>query len=44
VHYVHGPDVLSFQGLWHDMLHPSDMGMIEIATKLSDHIRNTLDN
>jgi len=39
VNYVHGPDLLSFTGLYHDMLHPSDMGMIEIATKLTEQIR-----
>lgn len=43
VHYVHGPDVLSFAGLYHDMLHPSDMGMIEMATKLSAHIRGVVE-
>ncbi len=39
VHYVHGPDLLSFSGLYHDMLHPSDMGMIEIASKLAPIIK-----
>mgnify|MGYP002642025767 CR=1 FL=1 len=42
VHYVHGPDLLSFTGLYHDMLHPSDMGMIEIANKLSAKIAAVL--
>ncbi len=42
VHYVHGPDLLSFSGLYHDMLHPSDMGMIEIAAKLAPKIREIL--
>ena len=42
VHYVHGPDLLSFSGLYHDMLHPSDMGMIEIATKLTQQIKAKL--
>lgn len=39
VHYLHGPEVLSLQGLYHDMLHPSDMGMIEMAINLSKQIR-----
>ncbi len=44
VHYVHGPDLLSFSGLYHDMLHPSDMGMIEMATQLVPKIRAVLEN
>ncbi len=43
VRYVHGPDLLSFSGLYHDMLHPSDMGMIEIATNLSARIEKILE-
>jgi len=43
VHYVHGPDLLSFSGLFHDMLHPSDMGMIEIASKLVPLIKSELE-
>ncbi len=43
VHYVHGPDLLGFSGLYHDMLHPSDMGMIEIATKLAPTIKAELE-
>jgi lysophospholipase L1-like esterase len=39
VHFVSGPDLLSFTGLSRDLLHPSDHGMIEISTKLSSSIR-----
>ena len=39
VHFVSGPDLLSFTGLSRDLLHPSDHGMIEISTKLSARIR-----
>jgi lysophospholipase L1-like esterase len=42
VHYVHGPDLLSFSGLWHDMLHPSPQGMIEVAQKLAPKIEAIL--
>jgi lysophospholipase L1-like esterase len=42
VHYVHGPDLLSFTGLWHDLLHPSAQGMIEIAQKLTPKIEAVL--
>lgn len=42
VHYVHGPDLLSFSGLWHDMLHPSPQGMIEISQKLTPKIEAIL--
>ncbi|MBM4017821.1 MAG: hypothetical protein FJ288_05745 [Planctomycetes bacterium] len=35
VHFVSGPDLLSFTGLSRDLLHPSDHGMIEISAKLS---------
>jgi len=42
VHYVHGPDLLSFTGLWHDMLHPSAQGMIEISQKLTPKIQEVL--
>jgi len=38
VHFVSGPDLLSFTGLSPDMLHPTDHGMIEIATKLADRL------
>lgn len=43
VHFVSGPDLLSFTGLSEDLLHPSDHGMIEIATKLAPRIRTILD-
>ena len=43
VHFVSGPDLLSFSGLSPDMLHPTDQGMIEIATKLAPRIRAILD-
>jgi lysophospholipase L1-like esterase len=39
VHFVSGPDLLSFSGLSPDMLHPTDHGMIEIATKLAPRLR-----
>jgi lysophospholipase L1-like esterase len=39
VHFVSGPDLLSFTGLSPDMLHPTDHGMIEIASKLAPRIR-----
>jgi lysophospholipase L1-like esterase len=39
VHFVSGPELLSFTGLSPDMLHPSDHGMIEISTKLALRIR-----
>ena len=42
VHFVSGPDLLSFTGLSPDMLHPTDHGMIEIATKLAPRIREWL--
>jgi lysophospholipase L1-like esterase len=42
VHFVAGPDLLSFSGLSPDMLHPTDQGMIEIATKLAPRIREWL--
>lgn len=42
VHYVHGPDLLSFTGLWHDLLHPSPQGMIEISQKLTPKIEAVL--
>jgi len=42
VHYVHGPDLLSFSGLWVDMLHPSAQGMIEISQKLTPKIQEVL--
>ena len=44
VHFVGGPDLLSFSGLSPDMLHPTDHGMIEIATKLAPRIREWLPN
>lgn len=40
VHFVSGPDLLSFTGLSPDLLHPTDQGMIEIATKLAPRIRD----
>jgi len=43
VHFVSGPELLSFTGLSPDMLHPTDQGMIEVATKLAPRIRNILD-
>jgi|GEM_PF-804165 len=43
VHFVSGPDFLSFNGLSEDLLHPSDHGMIEIATKLAPRIRTILE-
>ena len=43
VHFVSGPDLLSFTGLSPDMLHPTDQGMIEIASKLAPRIRAILD-
>ncbi len=39
VHFVSGPELLSVSGLSQDVLHPSDQGMIEIATKLAARIR-----
>lgn len=42
VHFLSGPDLLSFTGLSEDLLHPSDHGMIEIATKLAPRIRTIL--
>ncbi|MCE9587571.1 MAG: hypothetical protein K8R57_04580 [Verrucomicrobia bacterium] len=42
VHYVHGPDLLSFTGLANDLLHPSDQGMIEISQKLTPKIQEVL--
>lgn len=42
VHFVSGPDLLSFTGLSPDMLHPTDQGMIEIATKLAPRIREVM--
>lgn len=42
VHFISGPDLLSFTGLDRDLLHPSDHGMIEIATKLATRIRQLL--
>ena len=42
LHFVSGPDLLSFTGLSPDMLHPTDHGMIEIATKLAPRIREWL--
>lgn len=44
VHYVHGPDLLSFSGLWHDLLHPSPQGMIEISQKLTPKIEAILNS
>jgi lysophospholipase L1-like esterase len=43
VHFASGPDLLSFAGLSEDLLHPSDHGMIEIATKLAPRIRTILE-
>lgn len=43
VHFVSGPDLLSFTGLSPDLLHPTDHGMIEIAGKLAPRIRAILD-
>jgi lysophospholipase L1-like esterase len=43
VHFVSGPDLLSFTGLSRDLLHPSDHGMIEISTKLSSRIREFME-
>lgn len=42
VHFVSGPELLSFSGLSPDMLHPTDQGMIEIAAKLAPRIREWL--
>ena len=42
VHFVSGPDLLSFNGLSPDLLHPTDQGMIEIASKLAHRIRGFL--
>lgn len=39
VHFVAGPDLLSFHGLTQDVLHPSDHGMLEISRKLVERIR-----
>jgi len=44
VHFVSGPDLLSFTGLSRDLLHPSDHGMIEISTKLTARIWEFKDN
>jgi lysophospholipase L1-like esterase len=38
VYYVHGPELLSFTGLWHDLLHPSTQGMIEVSQKRTPKI------
>jgi len=38
VHFVSGPDLLNFTGLSPDMLHPTDHGMIEIASNLTPKI------
>lgn len=35
VHFVSGPELMSFEGLSKDGIHPSDEGMAEIAAKLS---------
>jgi lysophospholipase L1-like esterase len=43
VHFISGPDLLSFTGLSRDLLHPSDHGMIEISTKLSARIREIME-
>ena len=43
VHFVSGPELLSFTGLSPDMLHPTDQGMIEIAHELAPRIRAILD-
>jgi len=42
VHFVSGPDLLSFTGLSEDLLHPSDQGMIEIAAKFVPRLRAIL--
>ncbi len=42
VHFVSGLELLSFTGLSPDMLHPTDQGMIEIATKLVPRIKAIL--
>lgn len=43
LHYIHGRELLSdMSGLSADFLHPSDMGMIEIAGKLIRFIKSTL--
>lgn len=42
VHYVHGPDLLSYTGLANDLLHPSAQGMIEISQKLTPKIQEVL--
>lgn len=42
VHFIAGPELLSFTGLSSDMLHPSDHGMYEIATKLTPRINELL--
>jgi hypothetical protein len=42
VHFVSGPELLSFSGLSQDLLHPSDHGMIEIATRISARIREAM--
>jgi hypothetical protein len=39
IHFISGPDLLSFSGLSRDLLHPSDHGMIEVSTKLLARIR-----
>lgn len=44
VHFVSGPDLLSYSGLSPDLLHPTDQGMIEIATSLTPRIQAFLGN
>jgi hypothetical protein len=44
VYFVAGPELLSMTGLSEDMLHPSDHGMIEIATKLVPRIKDVLNS
>jgi hypothetical protein len=43
VHFVSGPDLLSFTGLSPDLLHPTDHGMIEISSKLAPRIKAILE-
>jgi lysophospholipase L1-like esterase len=43
VHFVDGTQLLSFEGLATDNIHPTDVGHAEIATKLAPQIRTILE-
>ncbi|ONI45886.1 hypothetical protein AN641_02990 [Candidatus Epulonipiscioides gigas] len=43
VHYIHGPDILKdITGLKTDLIHPSDLGMIEISQNLAKIFKEKL--